>query len=140
MLELNRETIKRGIATYIEEQWVNFYHADCDITVDATSDTSYTAVCLLTVKGYDSDTTGTVVITFDNVIDISSEMEDDEDPWCSAIVDVKSCTVSEFNSLDTEDLYTYSEFTSELYKFIYRVYSDLPAKLTDGLDFYVRNY
>lgn len=136
---MDSELIKQGISTFIEEKWIHgFYDMNINISVEDKGNDYYIAICTYYREGYGGDIRGRIIITFRDVVDITDEVADDDDMWCSAYVDVTSVKIDTINTVHTEDLYHFSEFSKDMYKCLYNIYSELPAD--DKFDFYVRNH
>lgn len=134
---MDSELIKQGISTFIEEKW-NYPQVINNISVEYKGNGDYIAICTYYKEGYGGDIRGRIIITFRDVVDASDDYPYDDDPWCSAYVDVASVKIDTIDTVHTEDLYHFSEFSKNMYKCLYNIYSDLP---TGGkFDFYVRNY
>ena len=138
---MDSEMIKQGIADYIEERWTYHYgiHSD-NIVVEYKGNDDYIAICTYYKEGYGGDIRGSLIITFKDVVDVTDEFVDDgdDDMWCSAYVDVASVKIDTIDTVHTEDLYHFSEFSKDMYECLYNIYSELPAN--DKFNFYVRNY
>lgn len=136
---MDSELIKQGIADYIEERWTYRYNID-NISVDYKGNGDYIAICTYYKEGYGGDIRGRIIITFYDVKDITDEIVDDDDLWFSAYVNVASVKIDTLNTVHTEDLYNFSEFSKAMYNCLHSIYSELPANENDRLDFYVRNH
>ena len=139
---MNSEVIKEGINNYIQDNWTDCIHGIYENIVVEGDNSNYTAICTFYKDGHGGDTRGRIIITFKDVVDITDEVGDvnDDELWCEAYVDVASCRIETIDTVYTEDLYTFSQLSKDMYECLYRIYRDIPANENDKLSFYVRTY
>lgn len=136
---MDSELIKQGIINFIDEEWTYLYGIRRDnIAVEYKGDSYYIAICTYYQEGYGGDIRGRIIITFRDVMDVSDNYPYDDDPWCSAYVDVASVKIDAIDTVHEQDLYYFSELAQDMRDCLKTIYSDISAE--GKLDFYVRNH
>ena len=129
-----------GIKGYVENRWYG-YVQDMETEVIPIGNMSYEVNICIPIK-CNSEHVDDIVISmeFRDIVDVTEDYPEEDDDYYSVIIIVNSCTFPKLSTIDTSDIYHFSEQTERVYNLMCNIYHDLPARETDRTEFYVSNY
>lgn len=133
------EDLSDKIAKYLFENFSSKYnHLDFDLDVISSGNDNYIAEFSALHFCQDNSTYEiSLVLAFDDVqyeeLDESSGTS-----WYSAIINIKSCSVSNANLINSDDLFEFYLDIDSLYKFMYKIQPLLATESIERTDFYIK--